>query len=292
MRTRRTIPISPRARRALRQRGIDTTTVQGTGPNGRVVEADVLRAAAPSPLSSGEGPGVRAGAISPMRRAVAAKVAQSFATVPHFYLCSEADVTLLVQFRAQNIDAYEKCCGLRPTVTDLILRAMILALRDCPQANCIWHDDAIISLPDVDVGLVVQVGDGLQVPVLHRADRLGLADLVRRRGALTDAVRSGKTSADMFQGGATALTNLGKRRVDEFAPIISPPQSSMLAVGRVAERPRAVEGCLCLRHTMHLTLAVDHRVMDGVPAAEFLDRIVDYLERPFVLLCDPRHPIQ
>jgi pyruvate dehydrogenase E2 component (dihydrolipoamide acetyltransferase) len=230
--------------------------------------------------------------MSTMRRAVAAKVAQSFATVPHFYLRSEADVTSLVQFRAQNIDAYEKCCGLRPTVTDFLLRAMILALRDCPQANCIWHDDAILSLPDVDVGLVVQVGDGLQVPVLHRADRLGLADLVRRRVALTDAVRSGKTSTDMFQGGATALTNLGKRRVDAFAPIISPPQSSMLAVGRVAERPWAVEGCLCLRHTMYLTLAVDHRVMDGVPAAEFLDRIVDYLEHPFVLLCDSRHPIQ
>jgi pyruvate dehydrogenase E2 component (dihydrolipoamide acetyltransferase) len=90
----------------------------------------------------------------------------------------------------------------------------------------------------------------------------------------------------MLQGGAASLTNLGKRRVDEFTPIISPPQSTMLAIGRVAERPAAFEGRLCLRHTMHLTLAVDHRVMDGVPAAEFFDRIVEVLEKPFQLLCD------
>ena len=128
------------------------------------------------------------------------------------------------------------------------------------------------------------------VPIIHQADRLGLLDLVRQRIKLTEAVRSGKTPADVFQGGATSLTNLGKHRVDEFAPIISPPQSSMLAVGRVAERPAAFEGQLCLRQTMRVTLAIDHRVMDGVPAAEFLDRIVDLLEKPFVLLCDMPSP--
>ena len=168
---------------------------------------------------------------------------------------------------------------------------MILALRDCPHANRIWQNDTIVQLPTVDVGLVVQVDDGLMVPIIHHADRLDLFDLIRRRAALVDAVRSGRTSADLFQGGATSLSNLGRHRVDEFTPIISPPQSSMLAVGRVAERPAVFEGRLCLRHTMHLTLSVDHRVMDGVPAAEFFDRIVELLEKPFLLLYDksPQH---
>lgn len=274
----------------MRQRGIDAATVRGSGPNGRIVEADVLRAAATAPLLSGNSPTASGvpptGSLSAMRRAVAAKVSESFATVPHFYLRSEVDVTSLVQMREQNIHSFEKCCGLRPSLTDFLLRAMALALRDRPQANCIWQNDAILQLPSIDVGLVVQVGDGLLIPIVHHADRLSLFDIARERKRLTDSLRSGKTPADIFQGGATSLTNLGKHRVDEFAPIISPPQSTMLAVGRVAERPAAYEGRLCLRHTMHLTLSVDHRVMDGVPAAEFLDRIVELLENPFLLLCD------
>jgi pyruvate dehydrogenase E2 component (dihydrolipoamide acetyltransferase) len=268
---------SPRARRTMRQRGINPSSLSGSGPGGRIVEADVLRA----PVQT-----TPAGNLSPMRRAVAAKVTESFATVPHFYLRSEVDVTTLVALRQSVAETIEKQCGTRPSVTDFLLRAMALALHDRPQANRIWQNGSIVSLPTVDVGLVVQVEDGLLVPILHRADGLGLADIVRQRAGMTATIRSGKTPADIFQGGATSLSNLGKHRVDEFTPIISPPQSSMLAVGRVAERPAACDGRLCLRQTMHLTLAVDHRVMDGVPAAEFFDRIVALLENPFLLLCE------
>jgi pyruvate dehydrogenase E2 component (dihydrolipoamide acetyltransferase) len=275
------IPISPRARRALRQRGLDPATLRGSGPGGRIVEADVLHAPALAV------PRIPAGGnLSPMRRAVAAKVSESFATVPHFYLRSEADVTTLVALRQSVAETIEKQCGTRPSVTDFVLRAMALSLRDHPQANRIWQNGSIVSLPSVDVGLVVQVDDGLLVPILHEADRLGLAEVVRQRAKLTAVVRSGKMPADILGGGATSLSNLGKHRVDEFTPIIQPPQSSMLAMGRVAERPAACEGRLCLRHTVHLTLAVDHRVMDGVPAAEFFDRIVELLENPFLLLCE------
>ena len=249
------------------------------------MEADVLRAAA-APSSAAQGKAAPAGTLTSMRRAVAAKVAESFATVPHFYLRSQVDATSLVQLRQQNIDAVEKRCGVRPSLTDFLLRAMALALRDCPQANRIWQGGGIVSLPSIDVGLVIQVADGLMVPIIQGADRLSILELARQRTSLTGAVRSGKTPADIFQGGATSLTNLGKHRVDEFTAIISPPQSSMLAVGRLAERPAACEGRLCLRQTMHLTLSVDHRVMDGVPAAEFLDRIVELIENPFLLLCE------
>lgn len=275
---------SPRARRAMGQQGMDPNAVCGTGPNGRIVEADVLRAATAPQQATKRA--ATAHCISPMRRAVAAKVAESFATVPHFYLRSEADVTALVQLRTQTLESLGQSCGHRPSLTDFILRAMILALRDCPQANRIWQNDTIIELPSIDVGLVVQLDDGLMVPIIHHADQLGMVDLIRQRAAVVAAIHSGTTPADLFQGGATSLSNLGRHRVDEFAPIISPPQSTMLAVGRVAERPAAFEGRLCLRQTMHLTLAVDHRVMDGVPAAAFFDRIVELLEKPVLLLCD------
>jgi pyruvate dehydrogenase E2 component (dihydrolipoamide acetyltransferase) len=273
------------------QRGVHVSTISGTGPNGRILEADVLRAAAMPPQARAASAAKPAGpsstsSISTMRRAVAAKVAESFATVPHFYLRSEVDVTPLVQLREQNLEIIEKCCGVRPSLTDFLLRAMALALRDCPQANRIWLNDDIVQLPSVDVGLVMQVGDGLLVPIIQRADKLGVPDMARQRIKLVEMIRSGRMPADLFQGGATSLTNLGKHRVDEFAPIISPPQSTMLAVGRLAERPAAYEGKLCLRKTMHLTLSVDHRVMDGVPAAEYLDRVVELLEKPFLLLCE------
>jgi pyruvate dehydrogenase E2 component (dihydrolipoamide acetyltransferase) len=286
MRSNTRILASPRARRAMSRRGLSAANLVGSGPNGRILEADVLRAAAAPATKAAPAKTAPAGSISSMRRAVAAKVAESFATVPHFYLRSEVDVTSLVQLREQNLAVIEKCSGVRPSLTDFLLRAMALALRDCPSANRIWQDDAIVQLPSVDVGLVIQVSDGLLVPIIQNADRMGLAELARQRIKLAEIVRSGRMPADLFQGGATSLTNLGKHRVDEFAPIISPPQSSMLAVGRLAERPAAYEGRLCLRQTMHLTLSVDHRVMDGVPAAEFLDHIVESLEKPYQLLCE------
>lgn len=276
--------VSPRARRLLRERGLAPAGIRGTGPNGRIVEADVRRTLlAPHPAAVNP---AAAGALSPMRRAVAAKVTESFATVPHFYLRVLADVTGLVQLREQTLETIQRQAGHRPTLTDFLLHTMARALDNCPQANRIWQNDAIVQLPSIDVGLVVQVDDGLLVPVFRGADRLSLVELVRQRASRLEEIRAGRLSADGLQGGATSLTNLGRHRVDEFAPIISPPQSSMLAVGRVAERPFAWEGRLALRQTMPLTLAVDHRVMDGVPAAEFLDRIVALLENPFLLLCD------
>ncbi len=264
----------------MRRRGIDPRDVRGTGPGGRIVEADVLRAAA--------GPPAPAAAVSPMRRAVAAKVSQSFATVPHFYLEAEADVTLLLSLREQALESIQRQCGVRASLTDFLLRAMALALRACPQANRIWQGEGIAGLPTNDVGLVVQVDDGLMVPVLHEADRLGLVGLVRRRAKLVEQARKGQLPAGALAGGATALTNLGRHRVDRFAAVISPPHSSMLAAGRAAPRPVAFEGRLALRQTLPLTLSVDHRVMDGQPAAEFLDQIVDLLERPFPLFCEDR----
>ncbi|HLN31905.1 MAG TPA: dihydrolipoamide acetyltransferase family protein [Gemmataceae bacterium] len=267
---------SPRARRAMANLDIAPSLVRGTGPAGRIVEADVMRVRSTPALAL---PGVGTPLpLSPMRRAVAQRTAQSFATVPHFYLCSEIDATALVDLCDQLQRAGQK--GTRSTLSDLLLRGMALALRDCPHANRIWQRDSILQLSSGDVGLVVGLEDGLLIPVIRAVDTLSLAELACRRADAVSAARSGKLAADALHPCATSLSNLGASRVDEFTAVIPPPQSSVLSIGRAAPRPFVIDGQLCVRQTLHLCLAVDHRVMDGLPAARFLERIIELLEKP------------
>jgi pyruvate dehydrogenase E2 component (dihydrolipoamide acetyltransferase) len=219
-----------------------------------------------------------------MRRAIAEKTALSFSTVPHFYLRVEADVTALLEAREGLAPAIERAAGVKPTVTDLLLLAMARALVEFPFANAVWQENTLAQLPQYDLGLVVGLPDGLLIPVLRRVDRLGLAALAKARSEAVAAARAGQLAAEATRGGATSLTNLGKVRVDEFAPVIAPGQSSMLAAGRCALRPFVVDGKLAARQTLRLCLAADHRVMDGGPAADFLGRITDLLEQPDLLL--------
>ena len=262
--------ISPRARRRARELGVDWSRLQGRGRTGRIVEADVLdgaKQATPSPLST-------------MRRLIAQRTAESFATVPHFYLRAEVDVTALLRLRERLLPDIERAAGARLTLTDLMLRAQARALRECPFANCIWQNNHLTRLAAGDVGLVVGLPDGLMIPMVRSADSTTLAALVKQRAALVEAARAGRLADEAMQGAATSLSNLGNTRVDEFSAVIPLPHSSILAVGRAAPRPLVVGGELAVRPTLKLCLSVDHRVMDGAPAAEFLGHIVAALEQP------------
>jgi pyruvate dehydrogenase E2 component (dihydrolipoamide acetyltransferase) len=214
---------------------------------------------------------------------IAQRTAESFSRAPHFYLRTEVDATALLELRERLLPDIERATGVRLTLTDLLLRAQALALRDCPPANAIWQGDGIVRFATCDVGLVVGLDEGLRVPIVRGADTGGLTALVRQRASLVEAARAGKLTVEAMQGGATSLSNLGNGSVDEFAAVISPPQSSMLAVGRAAPRPFVVEGQLVVRTTLKLCLSVDHRVMDGGPAAKFLGRVVELIERPVEL---------
>jgi pyruvate dehydrogenase E2 component (dihydrolipoamide acetyltransferase) len=264
------IAISPRARRRAAALGLDYSRLKGSGRTGRIIEADVLAAAKEVPASG----------LTAMRRTIAQRTAESFSRAPHFYLRTEVDATALLEFRERLLPKIEQATGVRLSLSDLLLRAQALALRDCPYANAIWQGDGIVRFGTCDVGLVVALDDGLRVPIVRGADGGGLAALVSQRAALVDAARTGKLTAEAMQGGATSLSNLGSGRVDEFAAVISPPQSSMLAVGRAAPRPFVVEGQLAVRTTLNLCLSADHRVMDGGPAAKFLGRVVELIEQP------------
>lgn len=265
--------ISPRARRRARESGLDWSQLRGSGRTGRIIEADVIEAArqaAPSNLST-------------MRRLIAQRTAESFATVPHFYLRAEVDATALLQMRARLLPGIEQATGARLTLTDLILRAQARALRECPFANAIWRDNGITLLSTCDVGLVVGRSDGLMIPIMRSVDAGDLATLTKQRATLVEAARTGRLGHDAFQGGASSLSNLGNTRVDEFSAVIPLPHSSILAVGRAALRPFVVQEQLVPRPTLKLCLSVDHRVLDGAPAAEFLGRIVAALENPETL---------
>ncbi len=265
---------SPRARRRAAELGVDWTRLKGSGRTGRIVESDVLEASRTT----------AAAPLTPMRRLIAQRTAESFAAAPHFYLRAELDATALLQLRQRLVGEIERSAGVRLTLTDLILRAQARALRQCPFANCVWRDNGIVACPGWDVGLVVSLPEGLLIPIVRSAAEGGVPELARRRAALVEAARAGRLAGEALQGGATSLSNLGKSRVDEFSAVIPSGQSSVLAVGRVAPRPFVVDEQFVLRPTLKLCLSVDHRVMDGGPAAEFLGRIVDGLEQPETLV--------
>jgi pyruvate dehydrogenase E2 component (dihydrolipoamide acetyltransferase) len=265
--------VSPRARRRAAELGVDARSLKGSGRSGRIIEADVQKAA---PEKTSAAPA----AMSTMRRTIARRTAESFATVPHFYLRSEVDATALLELRRQLLPEIEGALGARLTVTDLLLRAQAMALRDCDFANVIWNENNLVALPRRDVGLVVGLPEGLLIPIVRSADEGSLGALAKQRVSLIEAAKTGKLSNEAMTGGASSLSNLGNGRVDEFTAVLPQPHSSILAVGSAAPRPFAKEGLIGVRTTLRLCLSVDHRVLDGGPAAEYLGRIVEFLETP------------
>jgi len=254
---------SPRARRAMRQRGVDPASIPGTGPNGRIVEADVLRA--------GSAQASRGGPVD----------ARSC-----FTLRAVADLTTLTSLQRQIADQVYKLCGTPLRLGDLVLRAMAVALDNQPEADRIPPSGEIAGHPGVCLGLEVQAPGGRRVlTVIDRADRLRLIELVRRRAEVEEAARSGDCPAAGSRC-LMCLWDLSDQPVDQCAPAVAPQADSVLAVGRAAPRPHVVGGQLVIRQTVWLSLSADERVMSPAPAAALLGRIVELLERPFVLICD------
>ena len=267
------VGVSPRARRALRQLGVDAGRITGSGPSGRIVEADVIAYSRRAPAGM---------ATSTIRQMIAQRTSESAATIPHFYLRAEVDVSALVDTRKQIAGSVEKRDGVKITYTDFLIRALALALRECPRANAVWSDNALAPLPGANVGLVIGLEEGLMIPVIANADTLSVTALARERAALQ--IDGDLRKRQCSQPASISLSNLGNSRVDEFDAIIPTGQSMILGVGRIAPRPFVVGERIELRLTLRLSLACDHRVHDGAPGAEFLASLIRFLERPASLL--------
>jgi pyruvate dehydrogenase E2 component (dihydrolipoamide acetyltransferase) len=207
-------------------------------------------------------------------------MAQSFQTAPHFYLAVEADAGEILVLHRELTQAVEAQPNPRLSLTDLLVAAVALALREHPLANSAWADGKIRVNQGIHIGLAMATDDGLVVPVLHNADQKSLAELALMRDKLIQKAKAGKLSLDELTGGTFTVSNLGMYGMDFVHPIINPPQSGILGVGRIRDRVVPFQGQVAIRPTVHLTLSVDHRVLDGTTAASFLHRVSELIEDP------------
>ena len=282
--------VSPVARRLAEEVGVDLSRVQGSGPGGRILKEDVQQAAASlAPATPPAAPTpATAQPLTGVRRIVAERMAHSFTTAPHFYLTAEVDASALTRMREGLLPRIEAATGARLTITDILVKVCAQALSEQPEVNVAYAETpggpGIVRQSQVNVGVAVALEQGLVVPVVRGADRLTLGEIARQRTDVVERARAGKLALTDLEGGTFTLSNLGMFGVDQFQAIINTPQSAILAVGRVRERPVAVDGAVLVRPTLHLTLSLDHRLLDGAQGARFLERVARLIEEPYLLL--------
>ena len=283
---------SPKARRLARERGIDLAALVGNGPEGAVLAADVPQTAQPQieslpqPVPEVAATTDRAPAamepetqtVSRMWQIMAQRLTESWTSVPHFYLVREVNVAQLINWR--TLLSTGAANGAKITYTDMLTKLAALSLARFPRLNSFWDDGKIVTNPDINVGLAIAVEEGLLVPVVHSADRLRVDEIAARRADLVARANSAGLLPDDFAGGTFTISNLGMYGVDAFNAIVNPPQAAILAVGRIADRVVAENGQPAVRPMMTLTLSCDHRAVDGVRAAQFLDALVGMIEEP------------
>jgi pyruvate dehydrogenase E2 component (dihydrolipoamide acetyltransferase) len=274
------VKISPAARKLAEQKGVNIATLQGTGSHGKITKDDVLKAApsppaapavpaaASAPLAAGQ---VRRVPLTPMRRIIADRMAESFYSAPHYYVTVEVEMTAGADFRA-TLQTF------KPSYSDLLSYAVAKALREYPAVNARWAEDAIEEVGDVNLGLAVALPTGLIVPVIRQVQNKSLEGIHHESRALIDKARNGKLLPDDYLGNTFTISNLGVFGVDHFTAIINQPDSAILAVGTIKEKPVAIDGGIYVRPMMNLTLSSDHRVVDGAIAAQFMGRLKEILE--------------
>ena len=295
---------SPLARRMAKQAGLALEAIAGTGPNGRIVKVDVeaaIAAAAAAPAAVVAAPAAaptaapapapaapaaaayRDSPASTMRKVIAQRLQEAKREVPHFYLTVDCAVDALLETRAQlneRSDAYNL------SVNDFVIRAAALALRKVPAANASWVDGTLRQYSSADVSVAVAIEDGLVTPIVRNADGKGLAEISTEVKELAGRARAKPMglAPEEYQGGTFSVSNLGMYGIKEFAAIINPPQSMILAVGTAEQRPVVKDGALAVATMMSCTLSVDHRVVDGALGARFLQAFKGLIEDPLTML--------
>ncbi len=289
---------SPLARRMAEQQGIDLATVSGTGPNGRIVKADIeayaggapavaaaaAPAAAPVPSApiAGEAP-YDLIPVNNIRKVVARRLTESKQQVPHFYLTVDCEIDELLKVRA-DLNSRAKDGEFKLSVNDMVVKAAAVALMQVPAANASWSDEGIKRYRQADISVAVAIDDGLITPIVRNANGKGLRAISDEMRDLATRAREGKLAPDEFQGGTFSISNLGMYGIKDFQAVINPPQGCILAVGAGEQRPIVKDGALAIATVMSCTLSVDHRVVDGAVGAEYLAALKALIEDPLGLL--------
>jgi pyruvate dehydrogenase E2 component (dihydrolipoamide acetyltransferase) len=283
---------TPTARKLAEREGIPISTVTGTGISGRVMKVDVMEAkAAPKTAEARPKPSemkpvskYKLGQVIPMnsiRKVIAKRMSQSKFTAPHIYFFNDVEMEKLASLREEVVADFEKNEGIRISMNDLIIKAVALSLREYPLLNAMVSGEEIRIFPEINVGLAVAMEDGLIVPAIPRADELGLGEIARVRADLVERARQGKLTMDEMERGTFTVSSLAQFDITFFTAILNPPQSGILTLGKMEERPVVREGQVVVRKMMRQGLSVDHRIVDGAVAAQFLQSLKQKLENPY-----------
>ncbi len=278
--------ITPLAKRIAEDQGIDYKNIKGTGPNGKIIKEDLVLTPSNNTkdeqlITNGSEKRVP---LKGMRKVIADRMSQSAYTAPHVTLTSEVDMTNCVSLRKELLAPIEKINGYRLSFNEVILKATAHTLQKHHGINVSLQNNEIIYHSNVSVGFAVAVPNGLVVPVVKEADKMGLASITEECKTLSRLAREGNLLPEHMSNGTFTISNLGMYAVDAFTPIINQPESAILGVGRILEKPVAFNGEIALRSMMTVSLSFDHRIIDGAPAAEFLTDLKETLENPFKLM--------
>lgn len=279
---------SPLAKKLAKEKGLDITTVRGTGPGGRVTSHDLDLAQPDQLVTFGrrEKPSVAPGTfeevpLTPMRKVIAQRLQQAKSTIPHIYVHQEIDAEPLAAAREQL-----KSGNLKVSVNDFVIRAVALALKEHSHCNSGFNaaTQAVILFKTIDISVAVSVEGGLITPIIRHADYKNLGEIALEMKEMAARAKSGKLTPEEYKGGSFTISNMGMYGVTDFCAIINPPQAAILAVGGIEDGARVKNGHVVAGKKMHLVLSVDHRVIDGAEAAKCLKSIQKYLENPALLL--------
>jgi pyruvate dehydrogenase E2 component (dihydrolipoamide acetyltransferase) len=290
------VKASPLARRMAAEKGIDLSGVTGSGPEGRVVARDLegasqASAAAPArgasaPARVPAAPVRRSGdpyqdvPLTQIRKTIAKRLSQSIGPIPTFYLTTEVDMERAADAR----EALLAAGGEKVSFNDIILKAVAMALRQHPECNAWWQDDHIRYWNEVHVSMAVAIEDGLITPVIRHTDLKSLREIAAEARDLAGRARERKLKPEEYTGGTFSVSNLGMLDIHEFTAVINPPETGIIAVGRMVEQPVVHEGAVTIRRRMRLTMSCDHRVIDGATGARFLQTLKGMLENPLAMV--------
>ncbi|MDI9349202.1 MAG: pyruvate dehydrogenase complex dihydrolipoamide acetyltransferase [Candidatus Symbiobacter sp.] len=296
------IMVSPLAKRMATEAGIDLAKVTGTGPHGRIVKSDIESfpsggGKGASPAKAAPQPGILDAfeliPHSSMRKTIAKRLTESKRDIPHFYLSQDLDIGALMSARARlnanapiaNEKGGDKAPAYKLSVNDFIIKAVAMALAKMPDVNAAWSDDGMMKFQSVDVAVAVALpNNGLITPIVRAADQKSLSVISNEIKELAKRARDGKLKPHEYQGGGFSVSNLGMYGIDQFTPIINPPQSCIMGVGAGLEKPVVRGGKIEVATVMNVTLACDHRVVDGALGADFMKLFKAFIEEPVMML--------
>ena len=271
------IKASPLVKKISKEKNIDLTTINGSGPGGRIIKRDLE--SHENVKASNTNINFKHEVIEPstMRKVIAKRTLEAKQQIPHFYLTIESNVGKLIELRKK----INENNSVKVSFNDLIVKALAMAMKKNPNTNVYWQDNQIFKLNDIDVSVAVAIDEGLITPIVKKVNSKGLNEISKEIKELAKLAKTNSLKPEQYTGGSITVSNLGMFGISEFAAIISPPQASILAVGKIIQKPVVVNESIEIGHTLKSTLSADHRVLDGAVAGKLLKDFNDIIEDPF-----------